>query len=171
MTQRLDYLRLGKPLVDKLVGLSMALRKGSLGNRLLDLVNIRVSQINGCAFCVDMHVKEATQHGESELRLHHVAIWRESPLFAPDERAAFAWAEAVTRLGPDGVSDEAYAVVREAFDEAAVVELTFAVMAINAWNRASIAFRNVPGSADAMYGLDKVALRAGTASTAVAQAA
>lgn len=162
MTQRLDYHRLAKPLVDKLVAVSMAVRKSSLGNTLLDLVNIRASQINGCAFCLDMHVKEAVIHGEDEMRLHHVAIWRESALFTPKERAALAWTEAVTRLGPHGVPDDVYATVRESFDETQTVELTFAVMTINAWNRASIAFGNVPGSADAMYGLDKAVLRAGT---------
>jgi len=170
MTQRLDPLRHGKPLVDKLTALSMTVRRGSLGDRLLDLVNIRASQINGCAFCVDMHNKEAALHGEGELRLHHLAIWPESTLFSPRERAALAWTEAVTRLGHDAVPDATFAAAREHFDEASLVELTFAVMTINAWNRMSIAFRNVPGSADAAFGLDKAPMRA-AASEAVAIAA
>lgn len=122
------------------------------------LVDIRASQLNGCAFCLDMHVKQARMAGERELRLHHVAIWRESPLFTPRERAALAWAEVLTRLGTDGVSDADYRLAREHFREPDLVELTFRVMAINGWNRLNIAFRRTPGSLDRSYGLHKAGL-------------
>ncbi len=111
-------------------------------------MNIRASQINGCGFCLDMHVKEAKIHGESELRLYHVAIWRESNLFVPRERAALAWTEAVTNLPEGGIPDELYERVRGQLSEKEISDLTFSIMVINAWNRASIAFKAVPGSAD-----------------------
>ena len=105
-----------------------------------------------------MHVKEAHIHGERELRLHHVAIWRESTLFAPRERAALAWTEVLTKLPEHGVPDDVYEHVRTQFSEKEVSDLTFQVIAINGWNRASIAFKAVPGSADKAYGLDKANL-------------
>jgi len=125
---------------------------------LRDLIFIRASQMNGCAFCLDMHVKEARLHGERELRLHHVAIWHESNLFTQRERAALAWTEILTHLPAGGVPDQAYADARAVFDEKELADLTFAVMAINGWNRLSIAFRAEPGSLDALYGLDKAGL-------------
>ena len=138
--------------------LDFSLAENTLEPLLRDLVNIRVSQINGCAFCLDMHVKEATLHGERGLRLHHVALWRESQLFSARERAALRWAELLTRLGQDGVSDEEYEAARTAFSEQELSDLTFAVVAINGWNRLNIAFPKTPGSLDAMYGLDKAGL-------------
>jgi AhpD family alkylhydroperoxidase len=125
---------------------------------IVDLVFIRASQINGCAFCVDMHSKQATIHGERPLRLYHVAVWRESPLFNPRERAALAWTEVLTQLPPHGVSDETYNEARAQFSEKELSDLTFAVMAINAWNRVNIALKYVPGSFDKEYGLDKANL-------------
>ena len=97
-------------------------------------------------------------HGERELRLHHLAIWRESTLFAPRERAALAWTEALTRLPEHGVSDDIYERVRTQFSEKELSDLTFEVTAINGWNRANVAFRTVPGSADKAFGLDKANL-------------
>lgn len=152
---RLDYSRLSADLFKKYLDFSMAFK---MDEGLALLVDIRASQLNGCAFCLDMHVKQARIHGERELRLHHVAIWRESTLFTPRERAALAWTEALTQIGPDGISDGAYAQAREAFDEAALSELTFRVAAINGWNRLNVAFRNVPGSKDRLFGLDKAGL-------------
>ncbi|HEV7261037.1 MAG TPA: carboxymuconolactone decarboxylase family protein [Bosea sp. (in: a-proteobacteria)] len=158
MTQRVEYGRLSADLFKKYAEFSMALKKSAIEPGLRDLVNIRASQLNGCAFCVDMHVKEAKLAGERELRVHHVAVWWESPLFSARERAALEWTEALTKLADKGVSDEIYLRVREQFDEKEISDLTFAVMAINGWNRASVAFRAVPGSQDAAYGLTKAGL-------------
>lgn len=158
MTQRLDYAQHSPEPMKKLVDLSMANRKTGIDTSILDLVNLRASQMNGCAFCVDMHVKEATIHGERPLRLHHVAIWRESNLFEPRERAALAWTEALTRIAPEGVSDELFEHVRGQYSEKELSDLTFAIMTINAWNRVNVAFHGVPGSMDKAYGLDKANL-------------
>jgi alkylhydroperoxidase family enzyme len=105
-----------------------------------------------------MHVKQAVMHGERPLRLHHLAIWRESTLFSPRERAALAWTEALTQLSPLGVSDEIYERVRTQFSEKELTDLTYAVMAINAWNRINVGFRAVPGAYDKAFGLDKAGL-------------
>ena len=156
---RLNYLQQSPELVKKLVDFSMAIaNSGHIEAGLSHLVDIRASQMNGCAFCLDMHVKEAKLHGERELRLYHVAIWRESPLFTPKERAALAWTEALTQIAPTGVSDELYAEVREQFSEKELSTLTFRVMGINAWNRANVAFRPTPGAGDKAFGLDKAGL-------------
>lgn len=158
MTQRLNYAQQSPELFKKFAEFSMALKNSVIEDRVHDLVQIRASQINGCAFCLDMHVKEAKIHGETELRLYHIAIWRESNLFVPRERAALAWTEALTKLPEGGVPDEIYERVRGQLSEKEISDLTFLVMAINAWNRASIAFKAVPGSADKAYGLDKAGL-------------
>ena len=158
MTQRLNYPQQSPEFFKKISELSMALKDSVIEQTIRDLVNIRASQLNGCAFCLDMHVKEAKIHGESELRLYHVAIWRESNLFDPRERAALAWTEAVTRLPEGGIADELYERVRGQLSEKEVSDLTFSIMTINAWNRLAIAFKSVPGSADKLYGLDKAGL-------------
>jgi AhpD family alkylhydroperoxidase len=158
MTERLNYIQQSPELFKKLVELNMQIDKGAIEEKTRDLVAIRASQINGCAFCVDMHVKQATIHGERELRLHHLAAWRESTLFAPRERAALAWTEVLTRLPEQGVPDEIYERVRTQLSEKELSDLTFSVMAINAWNRANIAFRTVPGSSDKAWGLTKANL-------------
>ncbi|MBD9450455.1 carboxymuconolactone decarboxylase family protein [Rhizobium sp. RHZ02] len=158
MSQRLNYAQHSPELFKKISDLSMSLKDSTIEQKIRDLVNIRASQMNGCAFCLDMHVKEAKIHGESELRLYHVAIWRESNLFVPRERAALAWTEAVTKLPEGGIPDELYERVRGQLSEKEVSDLTFSIMVINAWNRASIAFKAVPGSADKAYGLDKAGL-------------
>ncbi|PDT53242.1 MULTISPECIES: carboxymuconolactone decarboxylase family protein [Sinorhizobium] len=158
MPQRLNYAQQSPELFKKLSELSITLKDSVIDQTIRDLVNIRASQINGCGFCLDMHVKEAKIHGESELRLYHIAIWRESNLFIPRERAALAWTEAVTRLPEGGIPDELYERVRGQLSEKEISDLTFSIMVINAWNRASISFKNVPGSADKLYGLDKAGL-------------
>ena len=156
---RLNFAEHSPDLVKKLQELGMAIVKsGDLEPKLLYLVDIRASQMNGCAFCLDMHVKEAKIHGERELRLHHVAIWRESPLFSAKERAALAWTEALTEMAPTGVSDELFAELREQFSEKELSTLTFRVMGINAWNRLNVAFRTPPGIRDKLFGLDKAGL-------------
>ncbi len=158
MSQRLDYYTTSPNLSKKLFELSNAVKNSSLENTLLDLVNIRASQLNGCAFCLDMHCKEAKMHGERELRIYHIPIWRESTLFSDKERAALEWTEAVTKLSEHGVSDEVYDRVRVQLSETQISELTFAVAVINAWNRLNISFQNVPGSGDEMLGLTKAGL-------------
>lgn len=158
MTQRLDYARQAPELFKKYLDFSLALKKSSLELALRDLITLRASQLNGCAFCVDMHVKEATIHGERALRLHHVTVWRESPLFTPRERAALAWVELLTQLPAHGVAEADFLAVRAHFSEEEVAALTFAIVAINGWNRLSVAFAAVPGSQDALYGLDKSGL-------------
>ncbi len=158
MTQRIDHLKLVPTLTQKLTELTFAVQKGPLDHTILGLVEIRASQLNGCAFCLDMHIKQAKIHGERELRLHHVAIWRESNLFNDRERAALEWTEALTKLSAHGVPDEIYDTVRAEFSEEETVYLTYMIMVINAWNRASIAFQSVPGSQDKAFGLDKANL-------------
>jgi len=159
MSQRLDYTKAAPALAGKLLELSNASKSGSLGKTLIDLVNIRASQINGCAFCLDMHSKEAKIHGERELRLYHLPIWRESPLFSGAEKAALEWTETVTKISERGVPDEVYDRVRAHFNETQLVELTHAVAIINSWNRLCISFRSVPGSFDEMLGLTKAGLK------------
>ena len=158
MSQRLNFFEQSPGLSKKLFEFSGAVHKGSLGNTLIDLVNIRASQLNGCAFCLDMHCKEAKIHGEQELRIYHIPIWRESTLFSDAEKAALEWTEAVTKLSDDGISDEVYERVRAQFSETQISELTFAIGLINVWNRLNISFRSIPGSADEMLGLTKSGL-------------
>ncbi|MBO9652203.1 MAG: carboxymuconolactone decarboxylase family protein [Variovorax sp.] len=158
MSQRINYIQRSPELFKKFVEFSNALKESAIDRTIHDLVNIRASQMNGCGFCLDMHVKEAKIHGERELRLYHVAIWHESTLFSAKERAALAWTEALTHLPPHGVSDELFESARAHFSEAELSDLTFLVMAINAWNRANAAFKTPPGSADKAYGLEKANL-------------
>ncbi|AXE95705.1 MULTISPECIES: carboxymuconolactone decarboxylase family protein [Paraburkholderia] len=158
MSQRLNYIQQSPELFKKFFEVSNLLKDCAIEESIRDLVSIRASQLNGCAFCLDMHVKEAHIHGERELRLHHIAAWRESTLFAPRERAALAWTEVLTRLPEHGVPDEVYERVRTQFSEKELSDLTFEVMAINGWNRANVAFRTVPGSSDKLLGLDKANL-------------
>jgi AhpD family alkylhydroperoxidase len=152
---RIDYFTQSATLSKKYLDFSMAFR---LDETLALLIDIRASQLNGCAFCLDMHVKQAKIHGERELRLHHVAIWRESPLFTPKERAALAWTEVLTRIAPEGIPDAAYAEMREHFGEQELSDLTWRVAAINGWNRMNVAFRMAPGSRDKAFGLEKAGL-------------
>ena len=158
MSQRINYQKVSQPAFRKLYEMAQQVKESGLGDKLLDLVNIRASAINGCAFCADMHVKEAKIHGERELRLYHVPIWRESTLFDARERAALEWTEIVTRLPEGGIPDEVYQRVREQFSEKELSDLTFAVATINFWNRLNVSFRTPPGSADALLGLTKAGL-------------
>jgi AhpD family alkylhydroperoxidase len=158
MSLRVNYNQQAPELVQKLAEMGQVIKKGSLGVTMIDLVNIRASLLNGCAFCIDMHVKEARIHGERDLRVLHVPIWRESSLFTDKEKAALEWTEAVTKLTEHGIPDEIYQRVREQLSEKELTELTFAIGVINAWNRLSIGFKAVPGSADKFYGLDKAGL-------------
>lgn len=155
MSQRINYIQQSPELFKKFVEFNNALDKSAIEESVHDLVVIRASQINGCGFCLDMHVKQAKIHGERELRIHHVAIWRESTLFIPRERAALAWTEVLTKLPDQGVPDEIYERVRTQFSEKELSDLTFLVMAINAWNRVNIGFKTVPGAHDKAFGLEK----------------
>jgi AhpD family alkylhydroperoxidase len=145
MEQRLDYLKLAPEAARALYGLGSYLAGCGLEHSLLELVKIRASQINGCAFCIDMHTKDARAAGETEQRIYALNAWRETPFFNERERAALAWAEAVTHIG-NGVSDDLFAEARQQFSEKELVDLTWALAAINAWNRVAISFRSVPGS-------------------------
>ncbi|CAG2151005.1 hypothetical protein LMG31506_04344 [Cupriavidus yeoncheonensis] len=158
MTQRTNYFQQSPELSKKLMEFGPLFQKTTIEAPIRELVEIRASQLNGCAFCVDMHIKMAKIHGERELRLHHVAIWRESTLFSPRERAALAWTEVLTRLPADGVPDDIYERVRTQYSEKELSDLTFLVGAINTWNRLNVAFRMVPGSSDKAFGLDKANL-------------
>ena len=158
MTSRLDYQQQSPELFRKFVEFSTLTHAGAIEEPLRNLVMIRASQINGCAFCLDMHVKQATIQGERPLRLHHLVSWRESPLFAPRERAALAWTEVLTQLPAQGVPDDIYERVRMQLSEKEISDLSFLVMAINAWNRINVGFRTVPGILDKAYGLDKAKL-------------
>ena len=114
--------------------------------KLFELVKIRASQLNGCAYCLDMHTKDARLAGETEQRLYALSAWHETPFFTPRERAALEYTEAVTRVGDTHVPDDLYARVAKLFDEDEMVALTFAVVVINAWNRLAVSFRVPPGS-------------------------
>ena len=158
MNQRIDFSKQSPQPTRKLFELSQAVKESGLESGLLDLINIRASLLNGCAFCLDMHVKEAKIHGERELRVYHVPIWRESALFSPRERAALEWTEAVTQLDSHGIGDEIYGRVRAQFSEKELSDLTFAIATINFWNRLNVPFQTPPGSADALLGLTKAGL-------------
>ncbi|WP_110654686.1 carboxymuconolactone decarboxylase family protein [Salinicola halimionae] len=158
MKARVNYYQTSPQAAQKYIDFNMALSQSDVIKEVKHLVTLRASQLNGCAFCVDMHVKEAKIDGERELRLHHVAVWRESALFTPRERAALAWTETLTRLPEHGVDDGLYDHARSHFSEAELSDLTFLIVAINGWNRLSIAFQAIPGSADKAFGLDKAGL-------------
>lgn len=158
MSQRVDFMQQSPELTRKLGELEVLLGKTGIEAPIQDLVKIRASQLNGCAFCTDMHVKQATIRGERPLRIYQLTAWRESPLFSPRERAALAWAEALTQLPAQGVADDYYERVAAQLSEQEMSDLAFVVAAINAWNRLNIAFRTVPGSRDKAYGLDKAGL-------------
>lgn len=155
---RASYAEKSPELVKKLTELIMATRHSSIEESIRDLVAIRTAQINGCSFCLDMHVKQAKIHGERELRLYHLAAWRESTLFSPRERAALAWTEVLTRLPEQGVPDEIYDRVHTQLSEKEISDLSFIIVANNSWNRLNVGFKAVPGSLDSQYGLDKAAL-------------
>ena len=147
MEPRIDYRNtLPKGALHALHALEQAIRQGGLEANLLELVRMRASQINGCAYCLDMHSKDARAEGETEQRLYGLSAWREAPYYTDRERAALEWTEAVTLVPRDQVPDEVYERIRQQFSEAELGTLTTAVVAINGWNRIAIAFRAVPGS-------------------------
>ena len=145
MKARIDLMHVNPGVVQAMLGLERQIRKGGLDNRLLDLVRMRTSQINGCAYCLDMHSKDARAAGETEQRLYGLNAWRETPYYSERERAALEWTEAVTLVATGHAPDEVFERVREQFSEDELVHLTLAIVAINGWNRLNIAARTVPG--------------------------
>ncbi|WP_323012347.1 carboxymuconolactone decarboxylase family protein [Castellaniella sp.] len=158
MTQRLNYYQASPEAAKKFSAFSQTLHENPFLAKIGYLVTLRASQLNGCTFCVDMHVKEAKLAGERELRLHHVAVWRESPLFDAKEKAILEWTEALTQLPPHGIPNELFQRVRQQLSEQELADLSFLIVGINGWNRLGVAFQPVPGSSDQQFGLDKAGL-------------
>ncbi len=147
MQTRIQYAKAYPDAYKAMLALSQAVEKTSLPPGLIDLVNFRVSQVNGCAFCLDMHSKDLRARGETEQRLYMLEAWREAPqLYSSRERAALAWAEAVTRLDGRQVPDAVYDQALKEFSEAELAQLTLAIVAINGWNRLNVAFHTPAGN-------------------------
>ncbi len=146
MQPRIAYMKVAPEGMKAMRDLEAYLAKCGLESSLLDLIKTRASQINGCAYCLDMHTKDARARGESEQRLYALDAWRETPFYIERERAALAWTEAVTLIASGYVPDELYEEVCQHFTEEELVNLTLAVVAINGWNRLAISFRTVPGT-------------------------
>jgi AhpD family alkylhydroperoxidase len=140
MEQRINFLEKGQKAMKSLYSISAHLAKSTIGQSLLDLVYFRVSQLNGCAYCLDMHSKDLRAKGETEQRLYLLDAWREAPFYSAKERAALAWAEALTKLTGGSVADDIYTEARKHFTEEEIVDLTLAVTTINTYNRFNIAF-------------------------------
>jgi AhpD family alkylhydroperoxidase len=145
MKPRIDYVKAAPGLYEAMDALDRYVAASQLDRRLLVLVQLRVSQINGCAYCLDMHWKDLSVLGEDEQRMYSLDAWRECPYYSERERAALAWAEAVTRIADGHVPDAVHVEARAHLTETELAQLTMAVAAINAWNRLSIAARLVPG--------------------------
>jgi AhpD family alkylhydroperoxidase len=146
MQPRLDYAKLAPKVIEAMYAVERDVRNSGLEPGLLELVKLRASQINGCAYCVDMHTKDARARGETEQRLYAVAVWKEAPFFTERERAALAWAEAVTLVSRDQVPDEIFENARREFGEKQLIDLTMAVITINGWNRLAVGFRALAGT-------------------------
>jgi AhpD family alkylhydroperoxidase len=146
MQSRIEYAKTAPAAMTAMMGLETYVRQSGLEGSLIELVKLRASQINGCAYCVDMHTKDARAEGETEQRLYAVVAWEETPFFTERERAALAWTEAVTLVGQGHVPDDIYDQARRSFSERELIDLTLAVIAINGWNRLAISFRTVPGT-------------------------
>jgi len=156
--QRINYFALAAPAFQSLYGVDQYCRKSSVDPTILRLAQIYASQINGCTFCVDIHVKEAKIHGERELRLHHVAAWQDSPLFTEKEKMALEWTRAVTLISQGPVSDELFQRMKQHFSEQEIVDLNMQVAFINLFNRFAATFKSVPGDRDKVLGLEKANL-------------
>ncbi len=146
MQPRIQYANVASGAMMAMLGLETYILRCGLERSLLELVKLRASQINGCAYCVDMHTKDARAEGETEQRLYAVSVWEETPFFTERERAALAWTEAVTLIGQGRVKDDVFQQARGSFSETELVNLTLAIIAINGWNRLAISFRTVPGT-------------------------
>ena len=146
MEQRIGYSEQAEGAYKAMLGLEQYLHQSSIEPNLLHLLKFRVSQINGCAYCLDMHSKDLRAGGETEQRLYMLDAWRESPFYTDRERAALEWAESLTLVSETHVPDEVYDIVKKQFNEKEIIDLTMVVVAINGWNRISIAFRTTPGT-------------------------
>ncbi|QQC64565.1 carboxymuconolactone decarboxylase family protein [Paraburkholderia ginsengisoli] len=144
MEQRLDFYKANPAAIKALVGVEERIGKSALEKSLTELVRLRASQINGCAYCVDMHTSDARKGGETDRRLATVVVWRETPFFTDRERAALEWTEALTLVSHEHVPDSVWNAVRPHFSDEELVDLTLLVSAINAWNRFAISFRKLP---------------------------
>lgn len=144
MQARLDFYKASPAAIKAMLGLEERIGKSSIEKSLAELVRLRASQINGCAFCVDMHTTDARKGGETERRLATLVTWRETPFFTDRERAALEWTEALTLISHDHVPDAVWETVRLHFSDEELVDLTLLVSAINAWNRFAISFRKMP---------------------------
>jgi AhpD family alkylhydroperoxidase len=144
--ERIDYRNVAPAAMAAMREVQRYVDHCSLEKKLLELVKLRASQINGCAYCVDMHSKDARVLGETEQRLYAVSVWREAPFFSERERAALAWTEAVTLISQTGVPDDVYQLARGQFSEKELVDLTMAIIAINGWNRLAVSFRALVGT-------------------------
>jgi AhpD family alkylhydroperoxidase len=144
MKPRMDFFKAAPETIDALVQLEKKVQSSGLEQSLIELVKTRASQINGCAFCINMHTQDARKHGETEQRLYLLNAWREAPLYSERERAALAWTEALTLISETHAPDDVYEQVRAQFSEAETVNLTMLIATINAWNRIAISFRSVP---------------------------
>lgn len=144
MQPRLDFYKASPDAAKAMLALEAAVNKLGIDHTLLELVKLRASQVNGCAYCVDLHSSDARKRGESERRLHAVAVWREAPFFTEKERAALAWTEALTRISETRAPDADYEWLSSQFNELERVNLTLAINAVNSWNRLAIGFRSVP---------------------------
>lgn len=143
---RIDYRKVAPAAVRAQLGVEQYVRGSGLELSLLHLVKIRASYINECAYCVDMHTKDARLEGETEQRMYALAAWRETPFFTPRERAALAWTDALTNIAQTHAPDDVFAEVREHFTEAEIVALTMQITSINSWNRIAISMRVPVGS-------------------------
>jgi AhpD family alkylhydroperoxidase len=141
MAQRIDFAQAFPEAIRAMAQMESTLRHSGLEKSLLELVKLRASQVNGCAYCIDMHTKDARAAGETEQRLYGLTAWRESPFFTPRERAAIGWTEAITNIQEGHATQAAYDEARKEFEEGDLVKLTFAITTINTWNRIAIAFR------------------------------
>jgi len=146
MKSRIDYAAASPQGLAAMLGMERHVHTSGLDARLIELVKLRASLINGCAYCVDMHTKVARAQGEAEQRLYAVGVWEETPFFTDRERAALAWTEAVTLVSAGHVTDAVYEQARQQFSEQELVDLTLAIVTINGWNRLAIAFRTTPGT-------------------------
>jgi AhpD family alkylhydroperoxidase len=146
MEPRIDYQKAPHGVVQAMSAVDRYVKQSGLEPRLVELVKMRASMINGCAYCIDMHSKDTRAEGETEQRLYALSAWRETPFFSDRERAALEWTESVTLVSQTHIPDDVYEHVRQHFDEAELINLTLAVIGINGWNRIAIAFRAVPGT-------------------------